>query len=530
MTQLPEPASTEKSLDYARAAFRLLVTRRVVPTPEAYRLAYEEVSGIRQNASAESMLAAFGARCQRSHPVLAAIGAGICSAVTAHDWGLCEEHFATLHDLLAHQEAPDIHAGERGVFKAFPTAAERQADLLRGLLSRTLGVALVSLLQDAPALVREANLLSNVIRDATSHSTLEEATARLRQLCFKIELYGGDNTEQQALLLRLFGLLLDNIGELIDDDVWMRGQIAMIRTLLSGTISHRVLDDAARNLKEIIYKQSVLKQGIAEARTTVKKTMLTFIDQLGTIVASSSELSAKMNTYTEQISKATDIVAINAVLGKLMHAARASQIDAAKSRDQMQRARRELQDAEARVQQIEVQLSQLSERTHQDPITGSLNRRGLDDMLKREIERAEKRKLPVCLALLAIDELLPEAFASDPATAEKTLVHLVQVAGETLRSMDFVGRLEGREFLIVLPDTNIGNAGMIFTRLQRRLSERFFMHEETRLFITFCAGIVLRGQGEDSNATIRRAAESLALARKAGKNHLIVGKSPTETG
>ena len=85
MTQLPEQASTEKSLDYARAAFRLLVTQRVVPTPEAYRLAYEEVSGMRQKASAESMLAAFGARCQSSHPALAAIGADISNAVTARD-------------------------------------------------------------------------------------------------------------------------------------------------------------------------------------------------------------------------------------------------------------------------------------------------------------------------------------------------------------------------------------------------------------------------------------------------------------
>ncbi len=528
MPQLPEKASTEQSLDYARAAFRLLVTRRVVPTPEAYRLAYEEVSGTPQKTSAESLLTTFGVRCQSAHPALAVIGANICRAVAARDWASCDEYFTTLHGFLARYEEPDAHAGERGVFKAFPTAAERQADLLRGLLSRTLGVALASLLRDAPALAKEANVLGNVIRDSTSHTTLEDATARLRQLCFKIELYGGDNTEQQALLLRLFGLLLDNIGELIDDDVWMRGQIAMIRTLLSGTISHRVLDDAARNLKEIIYKQSVLKQGIAEARTTVKKTMLTFIDQLDTIVTSSSELSSKMDTYSAQISKAHDIVAINEVLSKLMQATRASQIDAAKSRDQMQRARRELQDAEARVQKIEVQLSQLSERTHQDPLTGSLNRRGLDDMLKREIERAEKRKLPVCLALLAIDELLPEAFASDPATAEKILVHLVQVASETLRSMDIVGRLEGREFLIVLPDTNIGNAGMILTRLQRRLTERFFMHEETRLFITFCAGIVLRGQGEDSNATIRRAAEALALAKRAGKNHIIVGKSLSE--
>ena len=521
MSSYTNQGSTEHPLEIARAAFRLLVTRRIVPTPEAYRLAYDEVSGVSQRINAESILADFAASCQSASPALAAIGAHLTSAVGRRDWAACAEQFTALQALLAAQASPAATA-MTSASRHVPTSAERQADLLRSLLSRTLSLALASLLQHAPKLAQEANDLGRIIKDSTSHATLEAVTARLRQLCFEIELFSGDSAEQQELLLRMFRLLLENISELIDDDDWMRTQITVVRTLLSGPITHRVLDDATRNLKEIIYKQGVLKQGVAEARAAVKKTMLMFIDQLGTIVASSSDFSEKIDRYTDQISNASDIGALNAVLGKLMQATRATQDDASKARDDMLRARRELHEAEARVQRIEAEFSQLSELVHEDTLTGVLNRRGIHDMLVREVARAERRSLPFCLAMLVIDDLPPALLAQDPAVADQARLQLTRIAGDTLRTMDIVARIDGNEFMIVLPDTSLENAEMVLTRLQRDLTEQVFMHDEQRLFMTFCAGIALRAAREESDETIARAAAALQRARQAGRNRVVI--------
>jgi diguanylate cyclase (GGDEF)-like protein len=442
MPSLPAPGNIDPPLEHARAALRLLAARRIVPTPEAYRRAYEEVAGINEQASVQSMLADFAASCQTANPALAAIGAHIGGAVASGDWLQCGKHFAVLLAYLRQQPAPDIHAGERGIFKTFPTSAEQQAELLRNLYGRTLGIALVSLLQHAPVLAQQADALGQQIRDATSHATLDVATAQLRQLCFEIELLSGERAEQQELLLRLLRLLLDNMGELIDDDVWMREQIGVLRTLLSEPISHRVLDDAARNLKEIIYKQDVLKQGIAEAR----------------------------------------------------------------------------------VQKIESQLSQMSAHVNQDPLTGCLNRRGLNDMLAREIARAERRNLPLCFAQLMLDDLSTGAVANDAAANDRVLIHFVRVARDTLRTMDIIGRLDGKTFLIVLPDTRLGNAGMVLKRLQGVLAERHFLHHEVPALLTLCAGVILRAPDEEQQAAMMRAADLLALAKKAGRNRLVLGQ------
>ncbi len=41
---------------------------------------------------------------------------------------------------------------------------------------------------------------------------------------------------------------------------FLKGQIEVVQNLISGPIDHRALQDATRGLKDVIYKQGVLKQ------------------------------------------------------------------------------------------------------------------------------------------------------------------------------------------------------------------------------------------------------------------------------
>ncbi|MDB5838927.1 MAG: hypothetical protein JWQ23_879 [Herminiimonas sp.] len=547
MIQNSEPTRPENPAEIARGAFHLLVKRRIIPTPDAYRLAYDEVAGVARRSDAETVLADFAASVTQSHGPFAQIGNQIAGAIGARDWDACGKHLGLL---LARQAAtPDVTApapdaiakpqappktflasaaaalslpnlSTRGGARSSATAAERHEALLRDMLSRTLSLALTSLLRGAAELAEEADQLGSELKTAHGDAALEESAARLRQLCFKIEVRSGDMAEQQELLLRLFRLLLDNIGEFIEDDAWMRGQVATVHALLSAPINHRALDDAARGLKEVIYRQGVLKQGMVDAKSTVKKMMLTFIDHLGSIAATTGDFHEKIDNYAQQVSQETDIGMLNEVLEKIMNDTRATQIEALRSRDGMLDAQRHVHDAEARIQELEAQFAQLSELVREDQLTGSLNRRGLDDMLEREIARAERRGLPLCVTMLDLDNFKIFNDTHGHLTGDEVLIHLVRVIRDTLRTLDIIGRFGGEEFVIVLPDTGIEDACRIVTRLQRELTERIFTHKNERLFVTFSAGVVLRAWGEDSHSVIARADEALYKAKRAGKNRI----------
>ncbi len=528
-TQSDKPKE-QNPADIAREAFRRLALRRIAPTPDAYREIYEEITGVINGSpgksNAESILVAFADRLLNAPVELAAAGHHFKQAAKAQNWEEYSRHLSQLIDKYASLTAAVATAVPVPVVKksARVEEAEPQADLLRDLLSRILVFAVVTLLQHVPPLAKESESLAQSVKDATTDPALEEVAGRLKQLCFKIEMLSGDMGEQQELLLRLFKLLLENIGELLEDDSWLRGQIDSVQNLLSGPVDYVVLQDATRSMKEVIYKQGLLKHSLAEAKKTVKNMMLTFIDRLGAVAASTGEYHEKMDGYSRKISQTTDILTLNQLLDDVMRDTRNAQLEALRSRDDMVAARQEVQEAENRIHALESQLEQMSELVREDQLTGSLNRRGLDDVFEREAARADRRKTPLCIALLDLDDFKRLNDTYGHLAGDEVLIHLVRVIKETLRTMDVIARFGGEEFLILLPETTLESAMQTVTRLQRELTKRIFMHRHERLLITFSAGVALRQSGEEQTAVIKRADDALYKAKHAGKNRVVAAE------
>jgi diguanylate cyclase len=166
----------------------------------------------------------------------------------------------------------------------------------------------------------------------------------------------------------------------------------------------------------------------------------------------------------------------------------------------------------------------MSEQVYEDQLTAALNRRGLDDMLERAFARAERRNLPLCVAMLDIDDFKRLNDTHGHSAGDGALVHLVQVVKDTLRAMDVIGRFGGEEFLVVLPDTGLEDAARVVTRLQRELTKRIFMYDQERILITFSAGVALRKPGEEQAALIKRADDAAYTAKRAGKNRVFTAE------
>lgn len=525
--------------DIARETFRRLATRRIAPTPDAYREIYDEVAGTASTANAETVLTGLATHLSALPGELGDLGVQCNRALTTRDWADYGKRVDQLIETYLKQlPAGPVAAGPTPVsvpavvdkapdFKVLvplDATVEAQARMLRELLTRTLTFAVPSLLQAAPELAAEAEALGAAIKDAQSEAALNEAGARLKQLCFKIELKSGDMAEQQELLLRLFKLLLENINELLDDDSWLSGQIAGVQNLLSGPISHSALQDATRSLKDVIYKQGVLKHSLTEAKTTMKNMMITFIDRLSSVATTTGDYHQKIDKYSKQISKARDIGELNTILDDVMRDTKITQDEALRSRDDMISARHDMQAAESRIHDLEKQLEHMSELVREDQLTGSLNRRGLDDVFERELARSERRNSPLCIALLDLDDFKRLNDTYGHSAGDEVLIHLVRVIKETLRTMDVIGRFGGEEFLIVLPDTPLEDAKQTVTRLQRELTKRIFMYNNEKLLITFSAGVALRAPDEDQGALIKRADDALYKAKRAGKNRVVAAE------
>ncbi len=395
---------------------------------------------------------------------------------------------------------------------------------LQKFLVQILEDALIPQLEHAPALADETRTLALQIRAIDNRWELTRLSTDLKQLCSKLKLHGGDGVKIQQGLLRLLSLLLKNISELLEDDQWLHGQIAVLQEIIANPLDLQVIDQAERGLKEVVFKQGVLKHSISEAKATVKDMVARFIDRVGDISETTGEYHNKLEQYSQKIGKTEDIGELLQLIAEVMRETRTVQTNALRSRDDLLMARKAVEAAQEKIKQLEAELEQLSEKVQEDQLTGTLNRRGLEDAFEREAARADRQESLLCLAILDIDDFKQINDNHGHQTGDDALKYLARMVDETIRPTDIVARFGGEEFVILLPETGMDEAVAVMTRLQRNLTKKFFLHNNERLLMTFSAGVAQRISGETQDAVVARADKALYVAKQTGKNRVLAAE------
>lgn len=516
--------------EVARETLRRLALRRIAPTPDNYQTLYQEIVGAPAGAaagaskapSAASALTALAGEIETQHPALASQAASLVRAIDKQDWRQCGW---VLSDVVRQLKAPDGKdrpaERERPQRGAAGQSQDPQAQL-RELLAKTLELGVAPQLEPIPRLEEKARELAVSVRAADSAAALDAAASGLKSLWMSIEMQAADARGLQDTLKRVLLLLVENIGELLDDDTWLRGQLDVVQKVIAGPIKIRALQDAEKRLKEVIYKQSMVKHGLREATANLKATMTTFVSRMGDAVAANDEYQGKLATHIERISNTEDVVELNRILENLLEETRSAQADSHRAHQQLVEERDAAINAESRIRQLETELAQMSALVREDPMTRSLNRRGLDDEFAREAARADRYGTPFSLAVLDVDNFKALNDKRGHKAGDEALIHLVAVAKEELRITDHIARLGGEEFLIILPNTPLGEAERIVTRLQRSLTKKYFLDNNERVLITFSAGVAERNAGEAQEASIARADGAMYQAKLAGKNRVFL--------
>ena len=391
-------------------------------------------------------------------------------------------------------------------------------------LRELLAQALESILSTQPEFTAEVTAFSGQIRSATDYDQITKLAKQLRQFWFKVELRGGDKAKIQEGLVRLLRLLVENVGELVEDEEWLHGQITTLQQIVDNPVDKHVIADAERSLRDAIIKQSLLKRSLTDAKVTLKSLMTTFIDRLGELTESTGDYHHKIEGYSQKIGKTNNITELSHLLDDIMQDTRVIQASALRSHEELLSTRKQVQESEEKIRQLEQELEHVSELVHQDQLTGALNRRGMEEAFEREATRAERSGSPLCVALLDIDNFKRLNDTLGHQAGDQALIHLSKVIQETLRPSDSVARYGGEEFVIILPDTSLETAEATISRLQRELTKKYFLNENERILITFSAGVALRAAQEDQESLIGRADKAMYQAKKTGKNRVVVAE------
>lgn len=419
--------------------------------------------------------------------------------------------------------ADDAEAASTEIATKTPSTAASKDLLpeLRTLFAFTLETAIATQLVESPQLSSDAKTLANDIRCAASPEQMQEFLTRLKRFAFKLELLAEDQAELRHSLLTLLRLFVENITELVIDDRWLHGQIAVVREIIEKPLSQRAIDDAQQRLKEVLFKQSQLKASLNEAREAIKHMLAGFVDQLADFADATSDYHDKIEVCAGKITAANDISELGGVLSEVMRETRNIQINSQRSRDELRSTQQKVQESEARIRELESELETTSDLVRHDQLTGVLNRRGLEDMFNKEVARAQRHDTLLCVGLLDLDNFkkLNDVLGHD--VGDQALIHLANVCRATLRPQDTLARYGGEEFIILLPETPLEDAVVALTRLQRELTRKFFLSGNEKVLITFSAGVTQMLPEDTQTTVIKRADEAMYKAKQTGKNRVV---------
>ncbi|MEO8040710.1 MAG: GGDEF domain-containing protein [Betaproteobacteria bacterium] len=402
-----------------------------------------------------------------------------------------------------------------------PAAEAGSVSDLKELLASALENGVAPRLERYPDIYPDVFLMSRRAREAVRPEDWSRLAAQLKQFWLKVELRLEPDEELIDNLLRLVGLVVNNLGELVDDDQWIHGQVAVLRELINKPVDLRAIREAERGFKEVIFRQAQIKSSLREAKATLKSLLSVFIERLGEVTEHTVEYHGKIERYAERISSTDSMDALKVLVDELMSDTRGMQVDMVRSRDELLTAKAQALVAEQRVTELEGELVRVSEQVREDQLTGALNRRGMEDAMDREIARASRTKKPLCISVLDVDNFKKLNDTHGHAAGDAALVHLAKVIKHTVRPTDVIARFGGEEFIIILTETAMDEAIRVTGRLQRELTKRFFLHNNERLLITFSAGVAQFRDGDTDESLFQRADKAMYQAKVQGKNRVV---------
>jgi diguanylate cyclase (GGDEF)-like protein/putative nucleotidyltransferase with HDIG domain len=150
-----------------------------------------------------------------------------------------------------------------------------------------------------------------------------------------------------------------------------------------------------------------------------------------------------------------------------------------------------------------------------DPLTGCLNRRGLEECMTAELERSLREGKSMALILLDLDNFKAVNDMNGHAAGDELLCWVVDGLRRAVRPMDSIGRLGGDEFAILAPGATEPGAEHIATRARKLLSERVAVSTGVACF---------PGNGADSDELQRYADRQLYAGKHGDAEHFAAGR------
>lgn len=155
-----------------------------------------------------------------------------------------------------------------------------------------------------------------------------------------------------------------------------------------------------------------------------------------------------------------------------------------------------------------------------DPLTGTGNRRALEQALEREFQSAHRHGHILSTLVIDLDHFKKVNDTLGHGAGDHVLKTVARTLASLVRGTDQLFRFGGEEFVVLLPQTDVPGARIVAERLRTSIDGMILTHDAKSITPTISIGMSTIRRGDSSEALLKRADAALYRAKDKGRNRV----------
>ena len=177
------------------------------------------------------------------------------------------------------------------------------------------------------------------------------------------------------------------------------------------------------------------------------------------------------------------------------------------------------------VRPMERNANRLRTLTEIDTLTGAYSRRMFVDRASEEFSYAQKNSKPFSLLMIDVDHFKKINDVFGHAGGDVALTTLVAHISHLIHTYDFIGRLGGEEFAVVLPETSTEEALAVAERIRVSVDNLVLPYGNRYIKLSISIGVASLSEEISNISTLLRIADNALYSAKAeGRNKVAANK------
>lgn len=178
-----------------------------------------------------------------------------------------------------------------------------------------------------------------------------------------------------------------------------------------------------------------------------------------------------------------------------------------------------------RTKELEEAKTKLEHLAYTDSLTSVANRLAFFNHAEREVKRARRLSYDIGIMMLDLDYFKKINDAYGHEAGDEVLVKAAEALKNGLREDDYIGRIGGEEFAIIVSGADKVGMHNLASRLKQSIQALEFSFSGKKQHITTSIGYTLVNVDESFKVSLKRADEHLYLAKENGRNCFVTDKN-----